>query len=132
MEKDKGVKYDKRKLRLDLLPFDALMGIATTLTMGAVKYEDRNWEQGLTFSRVMRALLGHILAWWMGVEIDAETGLKHIDQVGVNAVMLSHFAKDPEKYQEFDDRPEGADKIYNNIMSIVEDNFDEWVKKFSK
>ena len=50
---EEGSKYDKNKLRVDLLSFQALQGIAEILTFGAKKYGDRNWEKGLSFSRVL-------------------------------------------------------------------------------
>ena len=55
-----GVKFDKFKNRLDLLPTDALREIALAFTYGAHKYEDRNWERGVNHSQLYRAALNHL------------------------------------------------------------------------
>lgn len=71
-----GVKFDSGKLRMDLLPTDALEALARILTDGADKYGARNWEKGMAWSRPYAALLRHLLAWWGRLEyIDTMAGL---------------------------------------------------------
>ena len=41
-----GVKHDSGKLRMDLVPPEAIKAMADVLTSGAAKYGDRNWEKG--------------------------------------------------------------------------------------
>ena len=64
--------------------------LAKTLTMGAQKYGDNNW-QGLPdfWKRYKAALLRHLTAIDKGELIDSESGLPHIDHVLCNAVFLS-------------------------------------------
>ena len=45
-----GIKYDSNKIRFELLPPELLEQTAAVLTVGAVKYEDRNWEGGIKYS----------------------------------------------------------------------------------
>lgn len=87
-----GLKYDAGKVRLELLPPELLFGVATILTFGANKYEDRNWEKGMKWSRVFGALMRHMWAWWGGKgpttksfllgELDDETGKSHLWHAG--------------------------------------------------
>ena len=65
------------KNRLDLLPFDALEAVGEVYTFGAGKYDDRNWEKGLTWGRVLGAIMRHLFAWARGEDYDQESGLLH-------------------------------------------------------
>ena len=98
-----GCKNDIGKVRTDLLPIKALMGVADVLTYGAGKYKDRNWEKGLNFSRVYGALLRHLFAWWDSEDYDPESGKLHLAHVATNAMFLLHYAQS-ENYNGFDDR----------------------------
>lgn len=83
-----GTKHDGGKVRLELLPPELLYGTATILTFGAEKYDDRNWELGMKWSRVFGALMRHLWSWWGGKgpsrvnflfgELDEETGHSHL------------------------------------------------------
>lgn len=85
---DKGVKYDEDKVRLELIPSELLFAVGTILTFGAKKYEDRNWELGMKWSRVFGAAMRHAWSWWGGKgpttinfafgELDDETGYSHL------------------------------------------------------
>ncbi len=67
-----GVKYDDGKLRFDLIPPLAMAEFARVYTIGAKKYEDRNWEKGLKWGRVFRALIAHAFKWWAGEKRDPD------------------------------------------------------------
>src|SRR3990167_2452104 len=73
-----GRKDDDNKPRFDLLPFDALRAVATVLTFGAAKYEDRNWEKGMKWGRLAAATLRHIGSWMCGYDYDEESKLHHL------------------------------------------------------
>ena len=38
------MKYDKGKVRMELLPFDCLTEMAKVLTFGAEKYRENSWQ----------------------------------------------------------------------------------------
>ena len=59
-KKNDGIKYDHSKIRWDLLPFDAISEIAKVMTLGAIKYEPRNWEKGMNWSRAFGAIQRHL------------------------------------------------------------------------
>jgi hypothetical protein len=99
-----GKKFDGGKLRMDLIPVEAIEGIARVLTFGAEKYGDRNWEQGIKFGRLYAALLRHLFAWFKGEDTDPESKLNHIDHVLACATFLRTYQA--RAMVEFDDRPE--------------------------
>ena len=76
--KGEGRKDDQDKLRMELLPPEFLEATASILTFGAKKYDDRNWEKGMAWSRVYGALMRHLWSWWKGDVSDPETGKSHL------------------------------------------------------
>lgn len=97
-----GRKDDEEKLRLDLVPYDAIKAIAAILTFGATKYGDRNWENGMKWSRVFSALQRHLVAWWEGEALDAETGKSHLWHAGCCILFLIAYEL---RNAGMDDRP---------------------------
>lgn len=83
-----GTKFDDGKNRMELLPPEFLWALGQLMTIGAVKYEDRNWEKGMDWSRPMGALYRHLLKWQMGEDVDPETGANHLIAVVWNAMVL--------------------------------------------
>lgn len=86
-----GVKFDQGKLRMDLLPPDALEALARILTDGAEKYGEYNWSKGMKWSRPYAALLRHLMAFWAGQDNDPESGHPHLWHVLTNAVFLTSY-----------------------------------------
>jgi hypothetical protein len=79
MEVDnQGRKDDQQKLRYELIAPEIDAALAAVLTYGAMKYEDRNWERGMEWSRPYAALKRHVDAWWAGETQDPETGMPHL------------------------------------------------------
>jgi hypothetical protein len=100
-----GVKLDEGKTRWDLWSPDALEATANVLEFGARKYEEHNWAKGLKYSRVFRALLGHLWDFWRGRKNDEETGLPHLAHAMCCLMFLLHYECNRRKYRPFDDRP---------------------------
>mgnify|MGYP001561776476 FL=1 len=100
---ESGIKHDNEKLRLDLLPFDALMEVAEVYSMGAKKYSDRNWEKGLSYMRVVGALLRHLFAWILGEERATDDKQRHLASVVWCGLALLTY--ELREMKEFDDRP---------------------------
>lgn len=97
-----GTRYNNGKLRLDLIPGTSIKSIGKVLTFGALKYDDRNWEKGLSWSDTIASLKRHLLAIEEGLDYDEESGLLHIEHVLTNALFLNHFYQ---TFPEGDDRP---------------------------
>lgn len=102
-EVKEGTKLDDGKLRTDLLPVDAVKEVAKVLTLGAQKYADRNWEQGINYSRVYAAALRHMFAMWDRQDVDPESNLLHAAHAATNLLFL--LAYQLRNMTEFDDRP---------------------------
>lgn len=98
-----GLKFDHDKPRYDLLPSLPLHDVALILTYGAQKYGDRNWENGIHFSRLFAATMRHLWSWWRGEEHDSESGFSHLAHAAVNILFMLHFQNT--KQAEWDDRP---------------------------
>lgn len=90
-----GVKFDTGKVRYELLPPEFLEETAKVLTFGAQKYEDRNWELGMSWSRVFGALMRHLWAWWNPFvsSTDEETGLSHLSHAACCIAFLIAYEK---------------------------------------
>lgn len=93
-----GVKHDSGKARIELVAPEFIFGVAQVLTFGAAKYDDRNWELGMSWGRVFGAAMRHAWAWWGGKgpttksflfgELDSETGFSHLWHLGCCVMFL--------------------------------------------
>lgn len=101
---ENGLAYDDGKPQLQLLPFDAIIGIGQVLTFGAGKYTPRNWEQGTKFGRRFASCLRHLFKWWMGEDIDPESKLPHLDHALTQLCMIRHYTS-KRGFEKYDDRP---------------------------
>lgn len=97
-----GRKYDKGKIRMELIPPELLEEVGKILTFGANKYSDRNWEAGLEWGRVYGALLRHLTSWWSGEDKDKETNESHLSHA---ACCLSFLIAYEQRGVGRDDRP---------------------------
>lgn len=110
LKDESGRKKDAEKLRMDLIPLEAVKGIARVLTKGAVKYGDWNWANGMSWSRVIAALERHLMSFKERDDIDSEWGLHHLDHVLANVAFLRHYVT-YQKYHQFDDRQDFGEKV---------------------
>lgn len=101
-----GTKHDEGKPRYDLFPPECLLEIVKVYTGGANKYADWNWAKGIRYSRVYRAAMSHLQAFWMGKTInESDFGLHHLAHAAWNCVALLYYELHYKFYQKFDDRP---------------------------
>lgn len=107
---DPGRKDDHGKLRYDLLPAVPLEKLVEVYSLGAKKYDDRNWEKGLSFSRVFAAMMRHAWKWWRGEQKDGVDGQHHLASVAWCAFALIEYEY---RFSGTDDRP--------NIIKEAED-----------
>lgn len=92
------VKQDKGKLRLDLLPWDALDEVGKVLTYGVIKYPnpEENWRENSKpedIKRYKAALLRHYSAMSQGELVDPESGLAHMAHIATNALFIIALEK---------------------------------------
>lgn len=96
-----GKRFNKGKLRVDLVPTELITQAAEVFGFGAEKYGDKNWERGMSWTTVYACMLRHIIAWKNKEDNDPESGLSHLGHVACNLAMLLEYAK---TYKEGDDR----------------------------
>ena len=106
-----GRKDDQDKPRPELIAPEIVEALGTILAYGAKKYEDRNWEKGMKWSRVYGGLMRHLWAWWKGEDQDPETGRSHLWHAACNIMFL--IAYEARKAGE-DDRP----KVGVSVKSV--------------
>ena len=88
-QKDDGdIKADSGKTRWDLVPMEALEGIAKIFTYGSIKYDDNNWKKSEYPDRYYAAAMRHLAEIRKGNWIDPESGLPHIDHCLTSLVMF--------------------------------------------
>lgn len=97
-----GIKHDVNKAAMHLIPSEAIEAMAQVLEFGARKYEPRNWERGLLYSRVFAAAMRHLWAWWRGEDRDTETNFSHLDHALTCVAFLVSYER--RGMQSFDDR----------------------------
>lgn len=99
-----GLKYDNEKPDLALLSPIAIEKIAEVLTFGKKKYAAHNWRKGISYSRLVGALLRHTFSYLKGEDLDPESGLSHMAHAGCCVMFLlelSHTRKDlDDRYKE--------------------------------
>lgn len=88
-----GVKFDTDKPRMDLVPPVPMLELGKLYAIGGQKYDDRNWEKGMAWGRVIGALERHFLKWKAGESIDPETGVSHLIAVIWNAIALFEYER---------------------------------------
>ena len=84
-----GRKADAGKPRMSLLPWRAIQQIVAVLEFGATKYGADNWKRvPEAHQRYFDATMRHLLAWWDGERLDAESGLPHLAHAGCCILFL--------------------------------------------
>lgn len=97
-----GARANANKTRMDLVPLHLLASCADVFEYGAHKYATWNWAKGMPWSVPYGCMLRHLSAWYMGEDIDPESGKSHLGHVMANLLMLEHYTK---AYKQGDDRP---------------------------
>jgi hypothetical protein len=103
-----GTKHDRGKRPWHLIPWDGLGPAVDVLRMGAAKYGERNWEQGIKYSRLFAATMRHLTAWWESEDKDPESGLSPLAHALCDVLFLLAFVV--RGRTDLDDRPESRDQ----------------------
>ena len=83
-----GKKLDQGKAPIHLVPTEIVVGIAMAFGMGAEKYGEWNYREGISYTRLIDSLLRHTLAFLNGEDNDPESGYPHTWHIGANIAML--------------------------------------------
>jgi len=126
--KGQGLRFNKGKLRYDLVNPKAMEDFVQVLTDGAVKYYDRNWEKGLTWCSVIASLKRHLAAIEKGEDYDKESGRLHIAHAACNVHFLNAYYY---IFPQGDDRPKRILNLPNiglDIDGVLADFTGAWCK----
>ncbi len=125
-----GLRFNKGKLRYDLVEPRAFEDFVQVLTDGSIKYFDRNWENGLSWTSVIASLKRHIAAIEKGEDYDPESGRLHIAHAACNVHFLNAFYY---SFPQGDDRPRKylkLPKIGLDIDGVLADFTTSWNKLY--
>lgn len=126
-----GLRYNEGKLRYDLINPQANRDMVMVLTKGAIKYAERNWENGMKWSIVLQSLKRHLAAYEAGEDYDPETGLLHVAHMACNVHFLNAYYY---IYPQGDDRPKGflnVPKIGLDIDEVICNWIEAWRNRFN-
>jgi hypothetical protein len=83
-----ATKFDAGKPRYDLIPVEPLRALADLYTKGALKYNENNWCEGMSWGRIYSAMQRHAIAWLSGETHDPVDGQLHLSSVAWCAFTL--------------------------------------------
>ena len=86
-------RHNKGKLRLDLVPPEAIEALAEVIGYGAEKYDENDWRKGDKYSTTYASLQRHLLAWYKGIDNDDESGMNHLHHAITNIAFLVTYSK---------------------------------------
>lgn len=125
-----GLRFNKDKPRYDLVQPLAHADMVQVLTDGAKKYDERNWERGMSWTTVLQSLKRHIAAFERGEDYDLESGRLHMSHVACNAHFLNAYYY---LYPQGDNRSKrylNNIKIGLDIDEVLADWITAWMKKY--
>ncbi|MGD9729101.1 MAG: dATP/dGTP diphosphohydrolase domain-containing protein [Nitrospiraceae bacterium] len=83
-------KYDGEKIQMELFPWNAFIETCIVLTLGATTYDPGNWKSGngFKYSRLIGAMLRHLIALALGQDKDPKSGRHHVGHLICEAAFL--------------------------------------------
>lgn len=91
LKSSKGLKFDGEKPMMALVPVKALEEEGKVWTFGAKKYDTFNWTKGISYLRILSAILRHTMSLMAGQDLDPESGLHHAAHIRCCCAMLIEF-----------------------------------------
>jgi len=123
-----GMRFNKNKIPMDLVPTSLIFETAKVLGKGAEKYAPRNWERGMKWTTVYGCLMRHLFKWASPFhsDLDEETGLSHLSHVACNVAMLIEYSR---TCPELDDRVKYEEN--NDIEYVEKHELDDHAAEFN-
>lgn len=102
-----------RKAPMSTVPANVLAEIGVAMLEGASKYGRHNYRAvGVRGSVYYDGVMRHLMAWWEGEDIDADSGMSHVTKAITSLVVL----RDAMMQGKFtDDRPPRAAPFYPSL-----------------
>ena len=88
---DKALRYSAGKAGVDQIPADVLIEWGDVFTYGEKKYFRDNWKRGGDWHEAYGSALRHLYAFWLGEELDPESGLPHLAHALWNVGALRYY-----------------------------------------
>lgn len=108
------------------VPLTVVAEVGAAMLEGARKYGRHNYRvAGVRSSVYIDAAMGHLMQYWEGEDIDADSGLHHVVKAMASlAVLRDAMLQD----MLADDRPPKAklDKVRDDLQETVEEIMDRW------
>lgn len=92
------LKQHHNKLRLEIVPWEAVLLVARAFDYGAQKYSPMGWraytpdedpnDPESYSAKLFAAALRHMFTWWNGEDKDEESGLSPLAHAAANILML--------------------------------------------
>lgn len=102
------------KAKLSVIPAGVLFDLGNAMVEGMAKYGRHNYRAiGVRSSVYYDAAMGHLMDWWEGQDIDAESGLSHITKAMASLTVLRDAMLQDKLH---DDRPPRS-KVYKSDFS---------------
>ena len=111
---ERAMRHNKGKVRLSLIPAEAILGLASVYMAGTKKYADHNWRKGAPFSEGMDSLERHYNKFKHPAmsDHDEETGLHHLWHVAWNAITLAIYSTaHPDKDDRYKEKKDGITRL---------------------
>jgi len=117
-----GARASGGKVSFSIVPLHLLAGVARVFMYGLVKYAPWNWAKGMPWNEPYDCTMRHLFKWWyLGEDIDPESGEHHLDHAMCNIMMLRHYAA---TYTDGDNRPPGAITAFPEAFDMFTKSFD--------
>ncbi len=99
-----ATRYNNGKPRLSLIDPYFTEELGGVLTMGAIKYDDYNWQKSLNTddhdnfrNGCVDSLERHVAKMKKGELVDDESGLTHMAHVAANAMFIDYYDRNKNK-----------------------------------
>ena len=83
--------YSDGKSGVDQIPPEVLLELGRIYTFGERKYARDNWKAGTAWHEFYGSALRHLYNWWMGEDLDPESGLHHLAHALWNITTLMYY-----------------------------------------
>jgi hypothetical protein len=88
---ESGAIRSSKRPRFDLIPREALLGLARRLEYGAAKYGEYNWQKGAFDADFRRDTVNHLMAHLLDYQLNGNTSEDNTGAILANAAFLEYF-----------------------------------------
>ena len=80
-----------KKLPVEELQPDFLLGMAEVVQNGNEKYEPGDWKKNRTPKSLLASVFRHLLSLLKGEHVDSESGLPHSHHIAINMMYFQYL-----------------------------------------